>query len=217
MLHQQLDPRECLSALPESHTFFENMEVRLREIRKSGQSVQGVATIHPDDPSKFLVANVFVDCLCCRELGIPFCSYVYTGAFKPGEAIAIRIEHLLFHEPDGIFEISELLQRYFEAIEAKSWKDVSKSLCISTSDICRTRPMKRIPLDERPSFQGLPRSHALMIGSLTRRDQRREAIRFAKQDLGCCSVRELKRYLADLKYRPNPTSGYVPNVRDAAS
>lgn len=217
MLHQLLAPTQCLSALPESHTFFEDMDARLREIRMAGQSVQGVATVHPDNPSKFLVANGFVDCLCCRELGIPFRSYVFPRAFEPGEAIAIRIDHLWFHEPNGIFEMAELLLPYSQAIGAKSWKEVALNLGIPQSDISRTRAMKRIPLDERPDYKGLPRSHALTIGNLRRRDLRQEAIWFAKQNGECCSVRALKNYLDVLKCRQDLMSSFVPNIRDAAS
>lgn len=207
MLHQLLDPMDCLNVLPESHSYLYDMSIRLSKIRDSGQSVRGIAAPHPDLPSKYIVANNFPDCLCCRQLGIGFRAYVLDRPFIPGEAIATRIEYLMFHEPDGIFEIADLLRPYFEAIRARTWKDVSIRLQISESEISRIRSLKRIPQEERLSFRGLPPSHAKAIGNLHRRVQRYEAIRFAKHSGRCCTLRELKRYLADLKCRQDSING----------
>lgn len=190
-----LAPENCINALPKDHVGFEDRDVRLREISAKGQTRVGIAARHPDRPDLFLIASGHLDCQICQELGLPFEAHVREQPFQPGEAIQARIRYLLNNEPDGVFEIANLLVAYRVAIEAKTAKEVAHRLRLKESINSQLFALLKVEADERNLYRGLPRSHVMAIGSLQDRKHREKAIRFAKRGGRCLPLLQLNRYL----------------------
>ena len=190
-----LSPKACRNGLPATHVGFEDREARLRLIREKGQPRPGIASRHPKNPDKYLIASGYLDCQICQELGLPFEANVRESPFKPCEAIEARIRYLWNNEPEGVFEIADLLVALREAIKAKTAKEVAKRLRHKESVISQTNALLKMDADERLLYRGLPRSHVIAIGSLPERKHRERAIKYAKRGGRCLPLHKLNRYL----------------------
>jgi hypothetical protein len=190
-----LSPKACRNGLPATHVGFEDREARLRLIREKGQPRPGIASRHPKNPDKYLIASGYLDCRICQELGLPFEANVRESPFKPCEAIEARIRYLWNNEPEGVFEIADLLVALREAIKAKTAKEVAKRLRLKESVISQTIALLKMDADERLLYRGLPRSHVIAIGSLPERKHRERAIKYAKRGGRCLPLHQLNRYL----------------------
>ena len=179
MTTQTLNPELCQPAIPHEAVRRTPLPSRILKFKQFGQRKPGIAAPHPDKPGIFEVTAGIIDCQICSIVQTDFAAIVHDEPFSRRDATRLQLIDGLDDGSSDPFYIAELLIRFKNASDLRTWTEVARELDRTASTITGYRSVGRCPPLLKPRLEGLSPSIVRRICGIKNRHGMEQAIEFA--------------------------------------